>query len=80
MLLMPPLLTNGQVLWLCAFTIPLLSASLIGAPTDARAMNMATGKNVRDLDKEVPPLPINIPTHSYQCVCVEGGHGPSSHL
>ena len=59
-LFLPPILTTGQVLWLACVTVPLLSVSLIGAPTDPSVMNVATGKNYRHLDREVTLLHISI--------------------
>jgi hypothetical protein len=44
-LLLPPLFTVGQVLWLSFLVVPLLSASLVGTPTDSTIMQRATGKN-----------------------------------
>ncbi|XP_057369494.1 transmembrane protein 94-like isoform X2 [Daphnia carinata] len=48
---LPPIFTTGQVLWLSCIIIPLLSISLMGAPTDPDVMNIATGKNSRKIDK-----------------------------
>lgn len=50
---LPPIFTTGQVLWLSCIIIPLLSISLMGAPTDPDVMNVATGKNSRKVDKGV---------------------------
>lgn len=50
---LPPIFTTGQVIWLTCIIIPLLSVSLMGAPTDPGVMNIATGKNSRKVDKEV---------------------------
>ncbi|XP_011498921.1 PREDICTED: uncharacterized protein KIAA0195 isoform X1 [Ceratosolen solmsi marchali] len=44
-LLLPPLFSVGQVLWLSFLIVPLLSASLVGTPTDSTIMQRATGKN-----------------------------------
>ena len=44
-LLLPPLLSVGQVLWLVIVIVPLLAVSLVGAPTDPSIMQSATGKN-----------------------------------
>lgn len=46
MLLLPPLLTSGQVVWLVFFILPVLSFSLMGTPVDPHIMTMATGKNL----------------------------------
>ena len=46
MLLLPPLLTSGQVIWLVFFVLPVLSFSLMGTPVDPHVMTMATGKNL----------------------------------
>lgn len=48
---LPPVLTAGQVIWLSCITVPILSVSLMGAPTDPSVMNIATGKNSRSVDK-----------------------------
>ena len=53
LLFLPPVFTTGQVIWLSCVIIPLLSTSLIGAPTDPGVMNIATGKNSRKVDKAV---------------------------
>lgn len=50
---LPPVLTAGQVLWLSCVAVPLLSVSLMGAPTDSSVMNVATGKNSRRIDRAV---------------------------
>lgn len=50
--------TSGQVLWLTCITIPILAISLIGAPTNPSVMSIATGKNVRNIDREVRHRPI----------------------
>lgn len=50
---LPPIFTVGQVLWFSCLIIPLLSTSLMGAPTDPTVMNVATGKNSRKIDKGV---------------------------
>ena len=53
LLFLPPVLTTGQVLWMSCLTVPILSTSMMGAPTDSRVMNIATGKNIRSVDREV---------------------------
>lgn len=53
LLFLPPILTVGQIIWLSCITIPLLSISLMGAPTDPCVMNIATGKNSRRVDRSV---------------------------
>ena len=50
---LPPIFTIGQVLWLTCITIPILAISLIGAPTNPSVMSIATGKNLRNIDREV---------------------------
>ncbi|XP_029032729.1 transmembrane protein 94 isoform X6 [Osmia bicornis bicornis] len=44
-LLLPPLFSVDQVLWLCCLIIPMLSISLIATPMDSTIMQRATGKN-----------------------------------
>ncbi|XP_063995307.1 transmembrane protein 94 isoform X2 [Diachasmimorpha longicaudata] len=44
-LMLPPLLSVGQTLWLICLIIPLLSVSMIATPTDPTIMQRATGKN-----------------------------------
>ncbi|XP_043281137.1 transmembrane protein 94 isoform X2 [Venturia canescens] len=44
-LLLPPLFSVSQVMWLCCLIIPLLSISMIATPTDSTIMQRATGKN-----------------------------------
>nr|XP_012144918.1 PREDICTED: uncharacterized protein KIAA0195 isoform X3 [Megachile rotundata] len=44
-LLLPPLFSVDQVLWLSCLIIPMLSISLIAAPMDSTIMQRATGKN-----------------------------------
>lgn len=58
-LFLPPIFTAGQILWLTCIIIPLLSISLIGAPTDPGVMNVATGKNSRKVDKGVNSIVIH---------------------
>lgn len=50
---LPPIFTIGQVLWLTCITIPILAISLIGAPTNPSVMSIATGKNLRNIDREM---------------------------
>lgn len=51
-LMLPPLLTSGHVLWLVFFVLPILSFSLMGTPLDPHVMTAATGKNL-NLGREV---------------------------
>lgn len=44
-LLLPPLFSVDQVLWLCCLIIPILSISMIATPMDPTIMQRATGKN-----------------------------------
>lgn len=44
-LLLPPLFSIDQILWLCCFIIPVLSTSMIATPIDPTIMQRATGKN-----------------------------------
>ncbi|EZA54621.1 transmembrane protein 94 isoform X2 [Ooceraea biroi] len=44
-LLLPPLFSVDQVIWLCCFIIPMLSISMIATPIDPTIMQRATGKN-----------------------------------
>ncbi|XP_012258438.1 transmembrane protein 94 isoform X2 [Athalia rosae] len=44
-LMLPPLFSIGQVMWLSCLIIPLLSVSLVATPTDPTIMQRATGKN-----------------------------------
>ncbi|CAL1678432.1 unnamed protein product [Lasius platythorax] len=44
-LLLPPLFSINQVLWLCCLIIPVLSTSMIATPIDPTIMQRATGKN-----------------------------------
>ncbi|OXU20778.1 hypothetical protein TSAR_005268 [Trichomalopsis sarcophagae] len=44
-MLLPPLFSVGQVLWLSFLIVPLLAVSLVGTPTDSTIMHRATGKN-----------------------------------
>ncbi|XP_026670236.1 transmembrane protein 94 isoform X6 [Ceratina calcarata] len=44
-LLLPPLFSVDQVLWLCCLIIPVLSISMIATPIDHTIMQRATGKN-----------------------------------
>ena len=52
-LFLPPIMTAGQIIWITCITIPILSVSLLGAPTDPAVMNIATGKNSRNVDRAV---------------------------
>ncbi|CAL7933065.1 unnamed protein product [Xylocopa violacea] len=44
-LLLPPLFSVDQILWLCCLIIPMLSISMIATPMDPTIMQRATGKN-----------------------------------
>ncbi|XP_050461662.1 transmembrane protein 94 isoform X2 [Cataglyphis hispanica] len=44
-LLLPPLFSIEQILWLCCLIIPVLSTSMIATPIDPTIMQRATGKN-----------------------------------
>ncbi|XP_014604302.1 PREDICTED: uncharacterized protein KIAA0195 isoform X1 [Polistes canadensis] len=44
-LLLPPLLSVSQIVWLSCFIIPFLSISMIATPMDSTIMQRATGKN-----------------------------------
>lgn len=44
-LLLPPLYSVGQVLWLVCFILPLLGVTLLGTPTDSDVMKKPLGKN-----------------------------------
>lgn len=44
-MLLPPLFSVGQVLWVSFLIVPLLAVSLVGTPTDSTIMHSATGKN-----------------------------------
>lgn len=50
---LPPLLTVGQVMWMCAFVVPVLSAGLLGVPVDRAVMKMPLGKRQCGVDGEV---------------------------
>ncbi|XP_068236058.1 endoplasmic reticulum magnesium-transporting P-type ATPase isoform X5 [Palaemon carinicauda] len=50
---LPPLLSSGDVLWLTCIIVPVLSISLVAAPTNPCVMNQATGKNVVLLNKQI---------------------------
>lgn len=50
---LPPLLSPGGVVWMVSVVIPILSVSLVGAPTNPAVMNQATGKNHVQLNKEL---------------------------
>lgn len=43
----------GDVLWLLCIPIPLISGSLVFAPTNPAVMNEATSKNKVGMNKEV---------------------------
>ncbi|KAK7869540.1 hypothetical protein R5R35_002309 [Gryllus longicercus] len=52
-LMLPPIFSFGQVLWLVCVIIPILSLSLVGKPTDPQVMQKATGKNQNIVNTEV---------------------------
>lgn len=52
-LLLPPLFTVGQVLWMVLLIVPLLSLSLIATPMDPNTMLCATEKNQCEVNLEV---------------------------
>ncbi|XP_032688054.1 transmembrane protein 94 isoform X2 [Odontomachus brunneus] len=52
-LLLPPLFSVDQVMWLCCLIIPLISISMIATPIDATIMQRATGKNQCIVNGEV---------------------------
>ncbi|XP_024872113.1 transmembrane protein 94 isoform X2 [Temnothorax curvispinosus] len=52
-LLLPPLFSIDQVLWLCCLIIPILSTSMIATPIDSTIMQRATGKNQCVVNGEV---------------------------
>ncbi|KAL0110556.1 hypothetical protein PUN28_013866 [Cardiocondyla obscurior] len=52
-LLLPPLFSVDQVLWLCCLIIPILSTSMIATPIDSTIMQRATGKNQCVVNGEV---------------------------
>ncbi|XP_025836473.1 transmembrane protein 94-like [Agrilus planipennis] len=51
--MLPPILTPGQVLWLCCVIIPVLSVSLIGNPTDPDVMKRPPNKRHTVFNSEV---------------------------
>ncbi|XP_058796297.1 transmembrane protein 94 isoform X3 [Phymastichus coffea] len=52
-LLLPPLFSVGQVLWLTCLIVPLLAVSLVGSPSDPIIMQQATGKNQCGISAQV---------------------------
>lgn len=50
---LPPLLSSGDIVWLVCVVIPILSVSLVAAPTNPAVMNQATGKNSVVLNKQM---------------------------
>jgi len=52
-LLLPPLFSIDQILWLCCLIIPILSTSMIATPIDSTIMQRATGKNQCVVNGEV---------------------------
>ncbi|PNF21037.1 hypothetical protein B7P43_G08399 [Cryptotermes secundus] len=53
LLMLPPLLKTGSVLWLVCLVVPLLSLSLVTNPTDPQVMQRATGKNQCVVDAQI---------------------------
>lgn len=53
LLLLPPLFSVGQVLWMSCLIIPVLSISIIATPMDQTIMQRATGKNQCIVNGEV---------------------------
>ncbi|XP_046406252.1 transmembrane protein 94 isoform X2 [Ischnura elegans] len=56
LLMLPPVFSTGQVLWLICVIIPILAMSLIGTPTDPKVMHRATGKGQSHVTMEVALL------------------------
>lgn len=52
-LLMPALLTVGQLLWFICLVIPVLSISLMGIPVNSEVMKKPLGKNQLVFNVEV---------------------------
>ncbi|XP_050421930.1 transmembrane protein 94 isoform X2 [Adelges cooleyi] len=52
-LVLPPILSVGQVLWLTCIIIPLLAVSLVGGPTDHEVMHKPSGKNQCSISTEL---------------------------
>ncbi|XP_072762979.1 transmembrane protein 94 isoform X2 [Anoplolepis gracilipes] len=52
-LLLPPLFSIDQILWLCCLIIPVLSTSMIATPIDPTIMQRATGKNQCTVNGEI---------------------------
>ncbi|XP_067006534.2 endoplasmic reticulum magnesium-transporting P-type ATPase [Anabrus simplex] len=52
-LMLPPVFSTGEVLWLFCLVVPLLSLSMVGNPTDPLTMQRATGKNQCDINMQV---------------------------
>lgn len=52
-LLLPPLFSIDQVIWLSCLIIPMLSISMIATPIDATIMQRATGKNQCIVNRQV---------------------------
>ncbi|XP_016662636.1 transmembrane protein 94 isoform X2 [Acyrthosiphon pisum] len=52
-LVLPPILSVGQILWLTCIVVPLLSVSLVGGPTDPEVMQKPTGKNQCSITSEL---------------------------
>ncbi|KAG1654912.1 Transmembrane protein 94 [Nymphon striatum] len=51
-LLLPPILTGCQILWLTCVVIPVVSISTMASPSDSRIMFLATNKIVQKFDKQ----------------------------
>ncbi|XP_044272389.1 transmembrane protein 94 isoform X2 [Tribolium madens] len=45
LVMLPPVLTTGQILWLTCLVVPMLSVSLMGLPVDPEVMKKPQGKN-----------------------------------
>ncbi|KAF4527294.1 hypothetical protein B566_EDAN001068 [Ephemera danica] len=55
LVVLPPIFTTGQVLWMQCVVIPFLALALIGKPTDSYIMQRATGKNQCSITTELVP-------------------------
>lgn len=53
LLILPPVLTTGHVMWVCYIIVPLLSASLMGIPTNPKIMEKPQSKNQVVFNSEV---------------------------
>lgn len=68
---LPPLLTVGQVIWMCAFVVPVLSAGLLGVPVDRGVMKMPVGKRQCGVDGEVSHSKHIYITSSIVCIITD---------